>query len=279
MLLSRIIFIASLVACSFVLKSCLPDPPSPSSICYIDGIALTCPHNTINFSVDGENRTVHYKVPNGNAPTGGWPAVILFQGTLFTAQLTWTASPSVDLFGAYNQTKVVQKLLDNGYAVLTPETHLSGLTFWDTNNPLVPNFDESNDHKLMLRIFQQLEENVYGNINTNKLFAGGISSGGYMTSRMALQYPGKFKALAIAAGSYANCAGPICPVGYIPSDHPPTLFLHGSADPVVPLFTMETYYDKLRQNGIPVRKIIEPLSFHRWIDASPNAVLNWFNQY
>lgn len=263
----------------FLLNACLPQPVKPTSNCKNEGIALSCPHTSMTFPVDGELRTVHFQVPKGDAPASGWPAVILFQGTLATAKLTWTASPNTDLFGAYNQTRVVQRLLDNGYAVITPETHLGGFTFWDTNNPLFANFHESNDHRLMLRMFEHIDNGIYGNINPDKLFAGGISSGGYMTSRMALQYPGKFRALAIAAGSYATCAGPICVLGHVPNDHPPTIFLHGSADPIVPLFTMETYFDKLKEKGIPVRKIIEPLSLHRWIDASPNAVVNWFNTY
>lgn len=268
-------------ASAIILNSCipLPGPTGPNSICKSTKTAVQCPYNSTTLVANGILRTVHYQVPAGDAPNNGWPAVILFQGTGATASLFWTATQATDLFGAFNQTKLVKKLLDNGYAVITPETHLSGFTFWDTNNPLFADYNSSNDHAFMLKIFNGIDNGTFGEINSNKLFAGGISSGGYMTSRMALAYPGKFKALAIAAGSYATCAGPLCVLGHVPNDHPPTLFLHGSADPIVPLFTMELYFDKLKEKGIPVRKVVENLSLHRWIDASPNAVLSWFNTY
>ena len=189
--------------------------------------------------------------------------------------LTWTASP-LEPFGAYYQTQVVQRLLDSGFAVLTPATHLSGLTFWDTNNPLVPNYWNSNDHALMLEMFDALDAGVFGDASTDRMYATGISSGGYMTSRMALAYPGRFRALAIAAGSYATCAGPLCDVGAIPADHPPTLFLHGALDPIVPLFTMDAYRNKLNQNGIETRRVVDLFATHEWIPPSAPEVVGWF---
>ncbi|HNH97010.1 MAG TPA: prolyl oligopeptidase family serine peptidase, partial [Microthrixaceae bacterium] len=203
---------------------------------------------------------------------------IMFQGTLATAALSWTASP-LEPFGAYYQTQVVQGLLDNGFAVLTPETHLAGLTFWDTNNPLVPDYYQSNDHALMLTIFDRLADGTFGAVNPTRLFATGISSGGYMTSRMAVSYPGRFKALAIQSASYATCAGPLCSIGPIPADHPPTLFLHGNLDPVVPVGTMWAYAGALNAAGRPTRVVVDPLSLHRWIPQAPGEVVNWFRTY
>lgn len=258
--------------------ACSPSPVPASSVCSTNALTLTCPYRTTTLSAAGEARQILWQVPKGTAPAGGWPTVIMFQGTGATPVLTWTASP-MEPFGAYNQTQVVQRLLDAGYAVLTPATHLGGVTFWDTNNPLVPDYYASNDHALMLKIFDALDNGVFAGAGTTHLYATGISSGGYMTSRMALAYPGKFKALAIAAGSYANCLGILCDIGPIPGDHPPTLFLHGGIDPIVPLITMDAYNDKLRAHGIETRRIVDPLGLHEWIDASPNAVLAWFNAH
>ena len=192
--------------------------------------------------------------------------------------LSWPASP-LEPFGAYYQTQVVQGLLDNGFAVLTPETHLAGLTFWDTNNPLVPDYYQSNDHALMLTIFDRLADGTFGAVNPARLFATGISSGGYMTSRMAVSYPGRFKALAIQSASYATCAGPLCSIGPIPTDHPPTLFLHGNLDPVVPVGTMWAYAGALNAAGRPTLVVVDPLSLHRWIPQAPGEVVNWFRTY
>jgi poly(3-hydroxybutyrate) depolymerase len=258
--------------------ACSPAPVGPSSRCSTNAVTLTCPYRTTTLIAAGEARQVLWQVPSGTAPANGWPTVIMFQGTGATPALTWAASP-VEPFGAYSQTQVVQRLLDNGFAVLTPATHLSGLTFWDTNNPLVPNYHDSNDHALMLRLFDALDAGVFGDASTHSMYATGISSGGYMTSRMAVSYPGRFKALAIASGSYATCLGPVCDVGPIPQDHPPTMFLHGGLDPVVPMLTMDMYRDKLAGNGIETARIVDPIALHRWIQASPGSVLNWFRSH
>ena len=59
----------------------------------------------------------------------------------------------------------------------------------------------SNDHAFRTpKIFDAIAAGTFGPLNSNRLFATGIER---ITSRMAVSYPGKFKALAIAAGSYA----------------------------------------------------------------------------
>lgn len=260
------------------LVGCSPAPVPASSRCTSDAVVLSCPYRSTTIVAAGELRQVLWQVPSGTAPTGGWPTVIMFQGTGATPALTWTASP-VEPFGAYAQTQTVQNLLDNGFAVLTPATHLGGFTFWDTNNPLVPNYGDSGDHALMLELFDALDAGVFGDARTTRLYAAGISSGGYMTSRMAVSYPGRFRALAIASGSYATCIGILCDVGPIPADHPPTLFLHGGLDPIVPLLTMDLYRDELTRAGIETRRVVDPLALHRWISASPGEVLDWFRSH
>lgn len=260
------------------LASCAPQAVPASSRCTADAIALSCPFNTATLNAGGVGRNVLWQVPRGTAPAGGWPVAIMFQGTGATPALTWTATP-LEPFGAYAQTQVVQGLLDHGFAVLTPATHLGGFTFWDTNNPLVQDYTASNDHALMLALFSAIDGGTFGSLDGDRLFAAGISSGGYMTSRMAVSYPGRFKALAIAAGSYATCAGILCSVGPVGADHPPTLFLHGLIDPVVPIITMEAYSNALLAAGVPTRKVIEATALHRWIAASPGEVVAWFQKY
>ncbi|HNB95792.1 MAG TPA: hypothetical protein PLX07_12505, partial [Microthrixaceae bacterium] len=87
------------------------------------------------------------------------------------------------------------------------------------------------------------------------------------------------KALAIQSASYATCAGPLCSIGPIPADHPPTLFLHGNLDPVVPVGTMWAYAGALNAAGRPTRVVVDPLSLHRWIPQAPGEVVNWFRTY
>lgn len=269
---------AVLVCTTLAALACSPTPVGSSSRCRTDGIMLICPHSTRVLTAGGMAREVHHQVPRGTPPAAGWPVAIMFQGSVATAELTWSASPLYPL-GGYHQTRTVQYLLDAGYAVLTPETHLGGVTFWDTNNVLIGNYYESYDHALMLEMFDEIDEGSFGDLDGSRLYATGISSGGYMTSRMALSYPGRFKALAIQSASYATCAGILCDVGPIPSDHAPTLFLHGALDPIVPIFTMDAYRNKLGSQGIETRRVVDPLSHHEWIPQAPDAIRAWFQRF
>jgi poly(3-hydroxyoctanoate) depolymerase len=251
-----------------------------ASRCSTSGSWVTCERRTTTIWVGIEPRQVHHQTPLGTPPPGGWPTVIMFQGSLFTAELNWSAATWFP-FGAYHQAKVLQQLLDRGYAVITPEAHIGGATFWDTNNPLYArNWQAAPDHRLMLDIFNRIDTGAFGPLNGQKLYATGISSGGYMTSRVALEYPSRFEAVAVQSGSYMTCAGPLCVVpSTLPASHPPTLFLHGVLDPVVPVLTMRAYDASLRRSGIPTRVVTETFATHEWIKAAPTEVPAWFDRY
>ena len=238
---------------------------------------ITCPKLTVELGP--WMRDVHYQVPLGEPPAGGWPLVLMFQGSFFSAELTWIATDDLP-FGAFNQTHVVKALLDHGFAVITPETKLDGGTFWDTNIPPYSlNWESSEDHELMLALFIAIGDGTFGDLDPTRLFATGVSSGGYMTSRMAVAYPGKFRSLAIAAAAYATCSGPLCDIPELPADHPPTLLLHGELDATVPLYTAEAYHDALLAAGFDTRLVTDPQDGHGWIAASPAEVLTWFQTY
>lgn len=88
------------------------------------------------------------------------------------------------------------------------------------------------------------------------------------------------RALAIDAGSYAGCVGPLCVLPWsLPADHPPTLFLHGAADTTVPQFTKDPYYDRLVAQGVSTVKVIDPTAGHEWINAAPPSVRPWFEAH
>ena len=101
-------------------------------------------------------------------------------------------------------------------------------------------------------LFDELDAGTFGPVDPRRMYATGISSGGYMSSRMADAYPGRFRALAIQSASYAWCSGPACTIPTLPEDHPPTLFLHGALDLTVPLYTMDLYHDELVDEGVEV---------------------------
>ena len=99
-----------------------------------------------------------------------------------------------------------------------------------------------------------------------------------MTSRLAVSYSGLFRALAVHSGSYATCSS-LCILPALPADHPPTLFLHGLLDPLIPVSTMEQYRDALSRDGREVQTVINRAASHEWIPEGPQAVTDWFNAH
>jgi predicted esterase len=101
-----------------------------------------------------------------------------------------------------------------------------------------------------------------------------------MTSRMAVSYAGTFRALAIASASYATCLGAACVVPTeLPADHPPTLFMHGDLDTIVPIATMRPYHDRLAAQGIETALDESPTAGHQWLDDAPEQTTAWFEAH
>ena len=270
-----------------------PQSAPVASRCTVDdtGNVITCEHQSI--TIDG--RVVLWETPLGHPPAGGWPLALMFQGSLqspngqfsLSADGMWSVQPSdaasFGIFANYvlgqlrTQTLVIKHLLDAGYAVLTPTADFNGLA-WDTNlPPWLYEWSPAPDNRFLIDLFGAIRSGRLGALG-DRWFATGVSSGGYMTSRMAVSYPGQFRALAIAAGSYATCGGDLpCNVPALPADHPPTLFLHGGADPLVPIAQMYAYHDQLVAMGLPTQAIVNPALKHGWIPEAPDAVVRWFD--
>lgn len=253
------------------------EPLAP--VCERSPERIRCPHETLNILVGFESRGLHYALPAGEPPPEGWPVVIFFQGSFLSASIAWEAYP-LSTYGLYYRVEAAADLLDAGFAVLAPEAQIGGTTFWNTNiAPWNLAWTTSPDHLFMLDIFAAIEDGSLGALDANRLHAAGISSGGYMTSRMALSYPGRFRSLAIHSASWATCDGVLCFVpGSLPEDHPPTLFLHGALDPIVPITTMWAYHDALQAQGIDVAAEVDPSAAHAWIAATPQALVSWFQR-
>jgi poly(3-hydroxybutyrate) depolymerase len=250
------------------------------SRCVEGASALHCAHHIRRYAVRESERCVLWQVPVGEPPPGGWPLVFLFQGSSFPPSTFWDVSPDLP-FGGWYQGQVVRTLLDHGYAVLTPSTSRCGHSYWDTNDWRFANrWETSDDYVLLSLIFEDVERGTLAPLDTKRLYAAGISSGGYMTSRMAVAYPGRFRALAIQSASYATCGGPFCRLpASLPADHPPTLFLHGKRDFIVPIGTMRSYRARLEAQGTPIREIDDAHAGHEWLAAAPAAIEAWFTTH
>lgn len=221
-------------------------------------------------------RQVIYQTPLGTPPAKGWPVVLIYQGSFFPLDdFTYYSNMP---FGGFYEGKLIQKLLDNGYAVIAPSAPAD--LFWQTNIPgLAQTYELSTDYRFIGNVLQAIRQGHFGRLDPSRQYATGISSGGYNTSRMAVSFPGQFKALAIQSASYATCSGPVCVVPELPANHPPTTFLHGFVDAVVPWWSMDLYYDRLLYQGIETTRYTDPLGGHEWFSASPRHILAWFNAH
>ena len=244
--------------------------------CSVTDTAAMCTSRPVLTIVSGADaRRIYWNEPPRQGGPSPFPLVILFQGSFFGPSGTWGVSlpKATTPFGGYYQVVLVAKLLEIGFIVVQPEAQ--GGLFWNTNNG--SDYDTSPDSVFIPRLLAEIEKGTFGRADATRLYATGISSGGYMTSRMAVSYAGRFRALAIEPGSYASCLGPLCVVpSVLPADHPPTLFLHGGADTTVPIATAQDYYRKLQAQGIEAKFVEAPAASHQWLDTAPEDVTNWF---
>lgn len=242
--------------------------------CSVSTAMISCTSQAIEIA----GRTVTYELPVGQAPAAGWPTVIFFQGSFVPGSRAFAAARS-DAFGQYELTRTVQALLDRGYAVVAPDARDDGALYWQTNiPPHATAWAGSEDDVFVRQVFTAIETGALGPLDAQRLAAMGISSGGFMTSRMAISYPGRFQALAIHSGSYATC-GIVCSVPDLPADHPPTVFLHGSADVTVRTSVMTPYRDKLSTSGHVVDAVIRDGAGHEWLPDGATVIPAWFDSH
>ena len=251
------------------------DAPAPGgSRCAMTGSTLTCSSQAMQLG----GRTVTFQHPLGTAPSTGWPTVVFYQGSFIAGSKAFAASMG-DSFGQFELTSTVKALLDRGYAVLAPNAQNNGNLYWQSNvPPYATNWSGCADDVFVTALLTAIDDGTFGPLDTARRYAMGISSGGYMTSRMAVSYAGKFRALVIEAGSYATC-GQTCNVPTLPADHPPTLFMHGDNDTTVPLSAMTPYRDKLIVDGRTVDTIVRAGAGHEWLPEGKTAVPDWFDAH
>jgi poly(3-hydroxybutyrate) depolymerase len=269
---------------------------SPAADPYAEG-DVACDANLVQL----QGRDVYWQTPEGSPDKAeGFPVVILYHGMLVYAENSWHRTDD-DRYEVQNKRAVVASLLDNGFAVITPDavrdrgawqTSLLGAMPW---NPWVGttaeelNFwDRSDDYPLVMDMLEGVLDGTFGNVSSANIHGVGFSSGGFMTSRMAFSHSGVFKSLSLMAGSYYYCwGGPPELIACPPAEpalqplveaHPPTLFLHGETDRTVPARSSETYYDQLLQNNIPTRRVTEDES-HIWLASAAEEITAWVRQY
>jgi poly(3-hydroxybutyrate) depolymerase len=247
------------------------DGSTSTSRCTVDDTAAKCSSHAMQIG----GRVVTYEVPLGDPPATGWPVVVFYQGSFVAGDRAFSATKDA-AFGQYQLTSTIAALLDRGYAVVAPNALGNGSLYWQTNvPPYASSWSGCADDAFVHQLLAAASDDTFGPLDPTRRYAMGISSGGFMSSRMAVSYAGQFRALAIASASYATC-GKTCSVPPLPADHPPTLFLHGEADTVVPISSMRPYSEALGQKA---DVIVNPSAGHEWLPEAVAAVPDWFDAH
>jgi len=169
----------------------------------------------ISIEHDGNNRKYFIHVPPNYESTQSIPVLLAFHGYGGTAKSFMEHSN-------FNEIADV-----NNFIVVYPE----GLTFeWYThwNVGGWTNGSTVDDVGFVNSLLDDLEVNY--NIETNKIYATGMSNGGFMSFLLACQLSERIAAVASVIGSMTPETYSACN----PSHQIPILQLHGTADDIVP---------------------------------------------
>jgi predicted esterase len=65
----------------------------------------------------------------------------------------------------------------------------------------------------------------------------------------------------------------------LPADHPPTLFLHGDTDTIVPMASVQPYLSALQAEGHETMLVTDPDAGHQWLPEGPDVIPAWFDAH
>jgi polyhydroxybutyrate depolymerase len=193
------------------LLSCKKDEPDP-----INGPVADKPSEqlTINLTIDGNARSFVLFLPTGYNNAGKMPLIFVLHGG------SGTPSGMIDLAD-------FRTIANRDKVVLVYPAGIQ--TSWNDGRPTNANTLGINDVSFFNQLCTYLTTNYA--IDTTKIYATGISNGGFMSARLGCELSTKIAAFASVAASmeqntvYANCN---------PSNAVPAIFIQGTLDGLVP---------------------------------------------
>lgn len=171
--------------------------------------------------VDGRTRTATLYVPTWYHTERTWPLVVLlhstgYDGGGFLTGNGWPAKAEAAGF-------IVVAPDALGLDPDQPATLFGNPAIWDFG---VSNGSDSNDLQFVDMLITTLSNEFV--VDPGRIYVAGHSSGGAMTFILGLVRPRSFAAIAVLASPFAGSIPPL--------DIPmPTLYIQGTADPIVPI--------------------------------------------
>ena len=169
---------------------------------------------TINITFDGVARNFIVYLPSGYNNSGKMPLIFAIHGGSGTPE------------GMINIANF-KTIADRDKVILVyPEGVQKN---WNDGRPTAPNQLGIND----VGFFNQMCDYMITNysVDGTKIYATGISNGGFMSSRLGCELSNRIAAIAVDAATIeATTIAPNCK----PNRPVPALYIHGTADPLVP---------------------------------------------
>ena len=169
---------------------------------------------TINLTIDGNIRSFVIYIPIGYNNAGKMPLIFAIHGGSGTPE------------GMFNIANF-KTIADRDKVVLVYPAGVQNN--WNDGRPTIPNQLGIND----VLFFNQLCDYMINNYSVDgaKIYATGISNGGFMSSRLGCELSNRIAAIAVdAATMEAITIAPSC----IPGSPVPAIYIHGTTDPLVP---------------------------------------------
>ena len=202
----RHIFI--LITIIFLLISCKKDN-NPNT--YAD---KPSEQKTVNLTVDGNARSFIVYLPTGYNNAGKMPMIFAIHGGSGTPE------------GMINIANF-KTIADRDKVVLVYPAGIQNN--WNDGRPTTPNQLGIND----VSFFNQMCDYMIANhsVDGTKIYATGISNGGFMSSRLGCELSNRIAAIAVDAATIeATTIAPNCN----PGRPVPAIYIHGTTDPLVP---------------------------------------------
>lgn len=169
---------------------------------------------TVNLTVDGNARAFIVYLPLGYNNAGKMPLLFVLHGQGGTN----TGMIEIADFRPIADAEKVVVIYPQGIEKV-----------WNDGRPVAANQMGIND----VSFFSQLIDYAVANYSADasKVYATGLSSGGFMSTRLACELSTRIAAIAaVGASIEANSIFPNCN----PSKPTPAIYIHGTSDPLVP---------------------------------------------
>ncbi|OQP60711.1 hypothetical protein A3860_32450 [Niastella vici] len=172
--------------------------------------------STIQITVDHLNRSFIVYLPKSYSTAQKTPVIFLFHGGGANAGSMLNISDKNDFTAISERENIIL-------------VALQGIDkSWNDGRQTKANKQNIDDIKFVAKVLQYMELNYA--VDTTRIYATGISNGGFMVSRIGCEMGNRFAAIAAVAATmgsdtpYATCS---------PTFTLPVMYIHGTEDPLV----------------------------------------------